>query len=810
MLSKNIVHAIRVWSRQPSSTVMAILCLALGIGATTAMFSVIDAVLLRPLPYERPDRLVALWEENPERNWYKNKVSAANFVDWQEQSTSYDGMAAYRETPESVILTGEGEPERVEAGIVSSGYFRVLGVEAVLGRTFLPQEDWAGGGDVAVLSDRLWRRRFGGRPDLLGKSMLLSGQPVTIVGVAPAGFRNLPGDVDLWLTFTWDPDLRSSVTARRAHNVRAVARLKPGVSTQQASQELQAIARRLQGLYPETNKLMGAGLTPLREWVVGEVQLRLVILFGAVALVLLVACANMANFMLARGASRAQELAIRSALGADRRSVVAQLLTESLVLAFASCLVGLLLSLVWLQLLSNLGAEAVPRFTEVQLDGRVLAFSAVVAVLTGLIFGLIPALGISREEGVNIALRGGGGRSLGSRNARSRALLVVAEFALTTPLLIGAGLLVRSFTTILQVDTGFNTGNLLTAKVSLPFTSYSDEPQIAAFYRQLLPRLQALHGVEAAAASSTLPLTTEHWTGDFAIANRPQEEYGVGVRNQAITPDYFTVMEVPLRAGRYFNDGDDERAPRVVIVNEALVRRYFEDEDPVGRQLAFDRYPDESSTWWTIVGVVRDHKQETLTQEVVPEIYRPQLQWPRDPMSLLIRTSVEPLSIARALRDEVKAVDPALPIYDVRTMREVLSESLARSTFLALLLTLFAAIALLQATVGIYAVVAYSVSLRTQEIGIRKALGGQARDITFMVIKQGMAFVGAGMIIGLAAAVFLGRSMSTFLYRVKPFDPGTFALVGLTLGAVGLLACYLPARRAALVDPNIALRRVDM
>jgi putative ABC transport system permease protein len=810
-LFKDILHAFRVWGRKPGITFLGVLSLGLGIGASTAVFSVVNTVLLRPLPYKSSDRLVALWEENSERGWYKNKVSAANFIDWKEQAKSFTGMAAYRETPLDVIFLGSGEPERLTAGLVSADYFRVLGIDPVLGRTFLPREDWKGGGTVAVLSHAFWKRSFGSRPDVLGKILQLNGASAEIVGVAPQGFQNLTGEVDLWLTHAWDPmELRQAAWARRAHNVRAVARLRRGVSPVQAEAELKGIALHLQALYPETNKLMGAGVTPLREWVVGDIGRTLILLLGAVGFVLLIACSNVANLMLARASSRIQEAAVRHAFGADRGRLIRQSMVESLVLALLGGALGLLLGFWGLKSLASLGVRAIPRFTEIDFDPHVFLFALLLAALTSVLFGLAPAFRISLAASLSRALKeGGAGRSAGTSNTRARNLLVVAELALTVLLVISAGLLVKSFVGMLHIDPGFKTENLLSAKISLPATTYSGSLRIGNFYKELLPRLSAIPGASAAAAVSSLPLTTEHFTGDIAFEGRPRESYGTSIRNLAITPDYFKVMGVPILAGRAFTDGDDEKATRCVIVNQALVRRYFAGQQPVTRRITFDRYPTADAAWWTIVGVVPDQKQENLTSEAVPEVYRPQSQWPREPMSLLVRSAAPPTSVVDALRAQVKAVDPQLPIFNIRPMEQVLADSVARDTFVTLVLALFAAVALIQASVGLYAVVAYSVSLRDHEIGIRMALGARAREVLLMVVRQGMAYVLCGLVLGLGAALGVTRSMASFLFRVKPFDPATFGLVSAVLLAVGFLACYLPARRAARVDPMRILRGAD-
>jgi putative ABC transport system permease protein len=508
-----------------------VLSLGLGIGASTAVFSVVNTVLLRPLPYKSSDRLVALWEENPERGWYKNKVSAANFIDSKEQATSFTGMAAYRETPLDVIFLGNGEPERLTAGLVSADYFRILGVDPILGRTFLPREDWRGGGAAAVLSHAFWKRSFGARPDVLGKILKLNGASAEIVGVAPQGFQNLAGEVDLWLTHSWDPvELRQAAWARRAHNVRAVARLRPGVSTTQAESELKSIAAHLQALYPETNKLMGAGLTPLREWVVGDIGRTLVLLLGAVGFVLLIACSNVANLMLARASSRIQEVAVRHAFGADRVRLIRQSMIESLVLALFGGALGLLLGFWGLKSLASLGAHAIPRFTEINFDPRVFLFALLLTLLTSVIFGLGPAFRISLAATMGRALQEGAGRSAGTSNTRARNLLVVAEFALTVLLVVSAGLLVKSFVGMLHIDPGFKTENLLSAKISLPATTYSNPSRISGFYKELLPRISAISGVRGAAAVSSLPLTPEHFTGDIAFEGRPRESYGTSIR----------------------------------------------------------------------------------------------------------------------------------------------------------------------------------------------------------------------------------------------------------------------------------------
>ena len=802
-----ILQAVRVWAGRPGLTALAVLSLAPGIGAIAVVFSMVDGVLLRPLPYEDSERLISIWEQNPEKGMDKNTASAANFLDWKEQSTSFTGMAAYRENPVGVVLTGSGEPERLAAGLTSADYFRVLGVKPAAGRTFAPEEDWRGSAPVVILSHDLWQRRFAAQPDILGKGLVLNGVSTTVIGIAPAGFRHLPGQVDLWLTPSWDPGIRQSVQGRRAHNLRVVGRLKPGVSSERAAAELQTIARRLEELYPETNRSMGTGITPLHEWVIGDVRTPLIVLLFAVGFVLLIACANIANLLLVRAASRAPEMALRSALGASRAQLIGQSLTESLVLAVFGGLVGVLLAYWGIHLVVPLAAEAVPRAADVTLDLRVLAFTLVTVLLTGVAFGLVPALGASRSS--HLVLREQGTRSTGFRSARSRSLLVVLELALAVTLVISAGLLVKSFSSLIRVDPGFDTKGLLTAKISLPGTSYPGGTERESFYRELLVRLKGLPGVQSAAVVSSLPLTSEHWTSDITIEGRARDENEPSIRHLSVTPGYFQVMGIPLVAGRLFSDGDAVQAPRVAIVNESLVRKYFPAENPLGRKICEGAQPDQETVWWTIVGVVRDQKQERLSAETEPEIYRPFSQWSQhDPMTLLLRTATEPLSLVGTVRGAVRGIDPNLPIFQVRTMEQVLSESLTRSRFVTLLLATFAAIALIQAAVGLYAILGYTVGLRTQEIGIRMALGGRATDVLAMVLRQGMALVAIGLCIGLAMALGLTRYIASLLYDVNPVDPVTFVLVPAVLVAVGLLACYLPARRAARVDPLVSLRKM--
>ena len=793
--------------KKPGFTLIAILALALGIGANTAIFSVVNTVLLRPLPYREPERLVMVWEHNRPAGRNQNVINPGNFLDWQAQNSVFDQMAAFYD--DQFNLTGNANPEEVPAQIVNVNLFSLLGVQPELGRTFTAEEGQAGRDTVAVLSHRLWQRRFGGTADVIGKTIMLNGQGYTVVGVMPPDFRfyvkeatriNKPSEIWLPLAFTPGANLH------KGRYMSAIARLKPGVTLEQAQVQMNTIAARLEQQYPETNTGWGVNLVPLHRQITGKIRTALMVLLGAVGFVLLIACANVANLLLARAASRHREIAIRTALGASRGRVIRQLLTESVMLAAVGGALGLLLAVWGVDLLLALAPRDLIGLEGIGVDYRVLWFTLGVSLLTGIIFGLVPAIESSRLN-LNEGLKEGGRGAVGDgRSNRLRSLFVVAEIALALILLIGSGLMIKSFLRLQDVDPGFRADNLLTVKVLLPETKYDKPEKLTAFFRQALEGIRRLPGVKDASAASYLPFTGLAAATDFTIEGQPApptgQGYGVDVR--VIDPAFFQTMGIPLLKGRTFTEREATEQSNVVIINERLARQYFAGEDPIGKRLVIDMTDPLVPT--EIVGVVGDVKHEGLDSDIRALAYWPHPQLPYPFMNLVIRTGSDPSNLVAAVEREVQAIDKDQPITDVRTMEQLLSESVSRMRFSAFLLSIFAALALVLASVGIYGVMAYVVTQRTHEIGIRMALGARASDVLKMVVGQGMILALIGVGIGLVASLALTRVISSLLYGVSATDPLTFGSIALLLTVVALLACYIPARKAAKVDPMVALR----
>lgn len=794
-------------AKRPGFTLVAVITLALGIGANTAIFSVVNGVLLKPMPYRASDRLMFFWETNPRKNWIDAPIAPANFFDWQKQNESFEEMAAYIGGGQKGLdgaglqLTGGGEPERVRALLVTGNIFSVLGVDAVLGRTLREEETWQGKNMVVVLSYGFWQRRFGGDPGVVGQTISLNGRNREVVGVMAPDFYFPAKDIEMWMPVGWDYKQISQL--RRPHFLRVVGRLKDGVSINQATADMTAIAGRLEEQYPDTNTVMGLGLGPLKDWVVSDTRLPLIVFLVAVAFVLLIACANVANLLLARAAARTREIAIRTAMGAPRHRIVKQLLTESLVLAMVGGGLGLLLALWCKDLLVMISPGNIPRLDEVRLDGRVLGFSLGVTLLTTLLFGLVPALQSSKAD--LVATLKEGGQKGGSQGGRVRGALVIAEVALALVLVIGAGLMIRSFLRLQKVDPGFNAINVLMITVDLPGARYPEDSQAVTFFDQAEQRIKALPGVVDVGSTNVPALKGSGYTNDMTIPGRPPEDYIREIRHKTITNDYFRTMGIQLLSGRFFDSSDNAKGPGTIIVNEAFARRCFPDEEAVGKQVKFAK-PHEEGPWETIVGVVRNEKQDSLSAEPKAEAYKSQLQETSSQMTIVVRTAGDPRALAGALRQEIRALDKDLPPYNIKTVNDLLYESLARERFTTLLLIVFAGLALVLASVGIYGVMSYSVTQRTHEIGIRMALGAQTRDIFTEVVGQALRLAGVGVAIGLAAAFALTRLMATLLYGVSTTDPLTFTLIAILLAGISLLASYIPARRATRVDPMVALR----
>jgi putative ABC transport system permease protein len=804
----DVRFALRTLRKTPALAIAAILTLALGIGANTAIFSAVNAVILRPLPFTDPGRLVMLWEENPDRGWHENVVAPANALDWREQVAAFEDVAAYNSFSNSVTLAGAGtgEPQVVTATGVTGNFFSLLGVRAQRGRILRDEETWDSHPRVAVISDRLWRRSFGADPGIVGRTIQLDGREIQVVGVAPQGFAFPEADVDLWTPVRWGMEDRGQVYFRRAHWLRAVARLRPGVSLDRANVELQTVVRRLQKQYPETNTHMGAGMTPLHEFIVGDTRLPLLVLLSAVSLLLLIACANVGNLLLVQAAGREREAALRLALGAGRGRLVRQALAESLVLSALGGAAGLALGWWGARILAALQPAGMLPVRDVSPSWSVLGYVLLITTASGLLFGIAPALWSGRRAPVEVLNEGGRSGSEGRRMRHWGDTLVIAEVALALLLTLGAGLLVRSFRQLQNVDPGFDASGTLTAEISLPGMRYDTQARITSFFDELLDRARSLPGVSGAGAVSQLPLTTTAWTSDFAIAGRGADEYGTEVVHRETMPGYFHVMRVPLLAGRVFTDRDGQDAPRVVIINEALAKKFFSGEDPIGQKLAFDKVPDSASIWRTIIGVVGSEHQGSMTDDPQIEIFAPVAQASRSSLSVVLRTESDPASLGPALRRLVKEMDPALAIGTMKTMSVVRSESLARQRFLTTLLTAFASIGLLLALVGVYGVMAQLARRRSREMGIRIALGASAPHIEWMVVGHALRLVVVAVLVGTVVALLTTRALSALLYHVAPVDPITFVVVPLLLALTAAVATWLPARQAGRADPAVVLR----
>jgi predicted permease len=802
-LRQDLRYGARMLMKNRGFTIVAVVALALGIGANSAIFSVVNTVLLRPLPYKDPARLVMVFEDDSRHGYPRDTPAPANYIDWRDQNKVFEGMAAMTEL--SMNLTGEGEPERLDGQRVSASFFPMMGVEPQLGRWFSPEEDQPGANHSVILSHALWQRRFGANASVVGKTITLNGYSFEVVGVMPASFQFPTREDQFWIPIAFS---QREAVRRGSHFLQVVARLKPGVTTQQAQVEMSAIAARLAQQYPADNTDLGAAVVPLHEQLVGKIKPALLILLGAVGFVLLVACANVANLLLARAAVRQREIATRVALGASRLRLIRQFLTESVLLSAIGGAVGLLLAVWGVRLLKAFIPANISQATEITVDVKVLFFTLLVSLLTGLIFGLAPATQATKFN-LNETLKDGGrDAAAGSRGSRIRGALVVAEVALSLVLLIGAGLLINSFLRLRHVDPGFHVDHLLTMNVVLPQQKYPDQAHRAAFYTELIRRVEALPGVTSAAVSSQIPLTSQGDSVGVVFEGRPDPAPGQEniVATRIVSPRYFQTMGIQLLRGRQFGEQDRADAPAAAIISDTMARRYFPNDDPVGKRLSPGK-PESPDDWITIVGVVNDVRQFELDAEPKPQMY---LTYEQAgffaPRHLVVGTSIEPRSLAATVRGAVWEIDRDQPVSDISTMEDVLSESIARQRFSMILLAVFAAVGLILAAVGLYGVMSYSVAQRKHEIGIRMALGAQGSDVLKLVVVQGLKLVGIGVAVGLVAALILTRVMSSLLYGVSSTDPTTFVIISLVLVGAGVLASYIPARRATKVDPIIALR----
>ena len=795
---QDVRYGVRMMLKHPGFTFIAVLTLALGIGANTAIFSIVNAVLLRPFPYQAPERLVILQERVSGPGF---SPSYPNFVDWRTQNTTFDSIAAVRGN-ESFNFTGAGEPERLQGRLVSAEFFSTLGIKPMPGRDFLAEDDRPGASPAAILSYGFWQRRFGGDESIIGKQLTLNNQSFTVVGITPQDFQfGAEADVSVPIGLSAE-----RFRARGSDpGTGVVARLRPDSSQQQAETELNQIAARLEQQYPETNKGRRVLLTPLHESFVGDVRQPLLILLAAVGLVLLIACANVANLLLARSSTRQKEMALRVALGAARGRIVRQLLTESILLAALGTGLGILLAFWGTGFIASQLPDGIPRLREAQVDAPVLVFTLVVSMLTGLLFGLAPALQASRPnltEGLKEGDRGSSGR-----RQRLRSGLVIGEVALTLTLLVGAGLLLQSFRRVLQVDPGFKAQNLLTMQVSV---SNPDGQQVANFFEQLQQRVRELPGVRAVAVSNGLPFGVANFP-TFIVEGRPETENKPSGIRYSVSPDYFQTLGIELIKGRVFTPQDTTNTPTVVIVDEVLAQRYFPNEDAIGKRLK----QSPTSPGLEIVGIVRHVEPNSLdAQAPAPaQFYLNFNQIPAERLpgsvrriNLLTRTEVEPASLATAVRGQIAALNKDQAVFNEQTMEQIVAQSVAPRRFSMLLLTVFAVVALALASIGLYGLMSYAVAQRAREIGVRMALGAQTGNVLRLVIGQGMKLVLAGVSLGLVASVALSRTIENLLFDVSATDPATFAAIALLLSLVALLACWIPARRATRVDPMVALR----
>ena len=795
---QDLRHSFRMMRKNPGFAIVAVVVLSLGIGANTAIFSVVSSVLLRPLPFPEPERIVMVFENNLAKGWDDFMVSPPNFIDWREQNHVFESVAAFRTGP--LNLAGGLEPERVLGARISQNLFELLRAKVFLGRTFSTEEDLPGGDRVIIISYGLWQRRFGGDPSLIDQPIWVNGRSSMVVGVMPQGFQ-FPSRAEAWVPMAFNAD---DLRSRGAHFISVVARLRPGVSPQVAQADVDNITAGLQERYPRSNAGWGAKVTPLLEVTVGKIRPALMILLGAVVLVLLIACANVSNLLLARATARRKEIGVRTALGATRRRLIRQLLTESLVLSLVSGLLGLVLAFWGVKLIVSISPESIPRSDQIAIDGRVLGVSMLVSVLAGIVFGTFPALQTSKLD-LSDTLKETARSSSGGRGARiARNLLVVLEVSVSFALLVSAGLLIRSFLRVFDVDPGFRSENLVTMQMSLPQAKYPKAAQQTAFLDQVLDRIKSLPGMDAAAATSTLPFVGDYinsFTIDGPSTLAPNEL--ASATYYSVTPEYFDAMGIPLVKGRYFNQHDAESAARVVIISETLAQRYFQKDDPVGRQI---RINDGAKIAREIIGVVGDVKQHGLESATTSQLYEPYAQAPLSSFTLTLRTSSNPENLAPVIRSQIYAADPEQAVANLKTLNQIVSDSVASRRLTMFLLTVFAAIAVTLAAVGLYGVLAYSVTHRAHEIGIRIALGAEPGDVSRAVIGQALALSSVGGLIGLAGALAFAHLLSNLLFGVGASDPATYVAIMVMLYAVVFCASYFPARRATRVDPVIVLR----
>ncbi|NOT09617.1 MAG: ABC transporter permease [Gemmatimonadales bacterium] len=801
-LRQDIGYAFRSLRRAPGFTLVATLTLALGIGATTAIFSVVRGIVLRPLPYLEPDRLAllaAVYEGDNEPY-----LSPANAYDWRSRNRSFSSMAIVE--GHTAILTGAGDPERIRGYNVDADYFRILGVEPIIGRlVFTPEEAAWQGNKAVVLSEVMWRTRFGSDPTLIGRQITLDNERYRVVGVAPAE-RGWPGNSMVWYPFTIDPARLAD--GRGAWYVNLIGRLKPGVTLASAKEDLRTIGLQLEKEYPDANTGLGATAVPLHEWITGDLKRPLFVLLGGVAFVLLIACANVANLLLVRGVAREGELAVRTALGAGRGRLVRQLATESMVLSLIGAAGGLLFAVLATSLLVKAAPASIPRLSAIHTDGAVLLFAFGVSTVTGLLFGLLPArLVVRRDLACTIRESGrSGGRRAGG--ARVRRLLIVGEVALAVMLLSGAGLLIRSFDRLVRVDPGFRTEGSVSFALSLPDAKFPTREHQAAFVASMMERLRSIPGVQAAGTALGMPLTAFSWNFNFAIAGRPplQPSQQPTAEIRVATPGYFATMGMPIVAGRGFTEADRAGGQKVMIISEAAALRFFPGENPLGRYITSSWSRGDATLEGEVIGVVGDAKQSSLATATLPQFWAPYDQWPVTSFNVVLHSARELQSVVADARRVIKELDSELALAQVKTLDTVLAESVAQPRFYMILLSAFAGVALLLSAIGIYGVIAYLVGQRTREIGIRVALGASRQRVAGLIVREGIALTSAGLVLGVLGALAVTRLMGALLFDVAPTDPVTFVAVAMLLAAVGVGASFIPALRAAQVDPAMTMR----
>jgi putative ABC transport system permease protein len=801
-LRGDLKYAFRVMRARPGFTLLALAALALGIGACSAIFSVVDGILLRPLPYPEARRLMWIAGSNLPAGIKEESASGPDFLDWRGQNRSFVDLACY--SGWQPVLTGEGAPERIPGALVSAGFFRVLGIPALLGRTFAPDDDVPGKNPVVILSHGIWQRLFGGDPRVLGKSITLNGTPYRVLGVMPATFLFPSTSVsEIWTIYD---SAALAGRGRRADHLGVIGRLKKESTLSQADADLNAVAAALESRYPDTNTNWRIVVMSLRDRATGQMKPALLVLLGAVGVLLVIACTNVASLLLARGMSRQKELALRTALGASRRRIMHQLLTESIVLSVMGGALSLALAWVGVRGLVAVTPADIPRIRDVGIDGTVFAFTCLMSIMTGMFFGLVPALQLSTPDIGDALKEGTRGATQGKRTVRVRNILTIGEFALATVLLIGAGLLVRSYLGLLSVDPGFRSERLLTFRLSLPAARYPDVVSTTGFYEQVLQRMRLVPGIVDVGAASDPPfLAANYWA--FKVQGRPPLAPGSNqdAESNIVTPEYFRVMGIPLVRGRPLAESDNRQRNPVVVISESMARRYWPNEEPLGERIAFDK-SDKGPNWREIIGVVADTRAERLGSPPYPQFYVPYAQLPQRSMTVLVKTAGAPGSVLPDIRAAILSVDREQPLHAVQTMPEVLSASIAQQRLSTLLLAVFAFLSLLLAGIGVYGVMSYAVGQRTQEMGVRMALGARPSILLRMIMSEGLALAAVGILAGVLAALGLARLIAGLLFGIEAYDPVTFVSVAAVLAAVSLIATYVPARRATRVDAIVALK----